>query len=438
MTPRKVLAHIDLPWEVAMIGSILKMNNPLVEVYAVGGVVRDYLYHGFHSPKEKEWKPKDIDITTNLSEEEIIARLQSPDAQRYGIKIKEKESVDTFGVVFVNVRGKGPYEVAPFRKDVGSIDGRRPERVERAVIEEDAMRRDFTINNLYYDYLHDHILDFNAEGQGVEDIKNKIVRTVGDPFERFQEDKLRILRMVRFFSRYNDGCIVNSTDERTLQAIEHFKNLRQYPGMSGERIMTEFLAGLSQCQNVINYLRNYMDLDLFPAVFPDCKVSLIGASKLRDIKNPKVVLTTILKENSNLCERLNELKYPNTISEDVEFFTNVLTFDPKDAVSVIKAKEKRFIRAKNRPLTDEEIRDNRATDTTLFWDLNELSRSIDDEQRIDIILHLLHFEPYNVPDGKELMAAGLRGKEIGEAQRRAMQEVYENSLRECVEFQNSL
>ena len=93
-----------------ILSNFLKAEQDNVEVYVVGGAVRDFLLHKFHGDSTEEFKPKDYDITTNLSEEEILERLQTPLAKKHGIKVKEKTSIDTFGVVFVNFRGKN-YEV---------------------------------------------------------------------------------------------------------------------------------------------------------------------------------------------------------------------------------------------------------------------------------------------------------------------------------------
>lgn len=320
---------------------LLKRLLRTQHLYMVGGGVRDYLFHKFHGKSGAQYSPKDIDLTTDLSEEEILHRLSTPDAQAAGVKVNEKESVDTFGVAFVNVNGRD-YEIAPFRRDVGSADGRRPERVEQAGIEEDAMRRDLTMNNLYYDFENQKILDFNPGGQGVEDIKNMVTRPVGDPFERFDEDKLRVLRLVRFFSRFNPGDIRQFLDERTAQAIEHFKDL---PGITPERIYQEFMAGLLKSQNTAAYLKNYAALGLFDRVFPGLWVDESGIDRLGNTKNPKVVLAWLLRENGNVAQALNRLKYPNEVSDVVGFLVSALKFNPDQAMQVVKSRNRWLAKA---------------------------------------------------------------------------------------------
>jgi tRNA nucleotidyltransferase/poly(A) polymerase len=427
MPPHILDIEIPVPTEVYLLYDLLSTGNKSTEMYMVGGCVRDFLYHRFHGDTDKEFVAKDIDLTTNLSEEEILKRLNSPYAQKAGVRVKEKESVDTFGVVFVSVKGSPTYEIAPFRKDIGVGDGRRPERVERATIEEDAMRRDLTMNNLYYDFLRRRILDFNPDGQGIKDIQNKIARFVGDPFERINEDKLRIMRFVRFFSRINSDKITGYITERTHAAIHEYKDLHKYKGISPERVQMEFMAGLKQSLNTTNYLLSLLELDLFPAVFPGLQVNVINMANLGNLKNPRVVLARILNGNDGVGKKLNELKYPNEISIPVQFLIDVQTFDPKDAIKVLKDRDKRLVKAKNRILTPEEARVNAAIYAEMQQDLSDLCTVLQDSNRLNIVRHLKDYTPV-IPDGDRLATEGMKGKEIGEYQRRIMQQSYEASL----------
>jgi tRNA nucleotidyltransferase/poly(A) polymerase len=379
---KKIEASIPVPDQVRLIAKTLQRDDPLAEVYVVGGAVRDYLYHQFHGDLKEPFKFKDVDTTTNLSEEEILKRLRSEEARKCGIRVKEKESVDTFGVVFVSVNGDGPYEVAPFRKDIGSSDGRRPDRVESGTIQEDAARRDLTINNLYYDFNKGEILDFNPEGQGVEDIKNKVVRTVGNPFERFAEDKLRILRMVRFFSRYNDGSIVATLNDLTLSAISCFRKLHNYSGMSHERVQTEFVAGIVQSINTASYLKNYRDLELFDAVFGDRPVDLAVIDRIDNIKSVRVILAMLLRiYDDDVGDILNALKWPNEVIDPVTFLIDAMNFNPENAVDVIKARDRRVIKAgkKKMVLDLEEIKHNCWVQAETEADLRALISLTDDQ-----------------------------------------------------------
>jgi tRNA nucleotidyltransferase/poly(A) polymerase len=146
--------------------------------YFVGGCVRDRLL----GRDIQDW-----DVATS-----------APAAKVRSLFEKSEEVGAAFGVVLVHGDG-ATVEVATFRKDFDYHDGRRPERVTfTSSVEEDVHRRDFTINGLLYDPLQDKVLDLIA---GQEDITNRLVRAIGNPLERFEEDHLRMLRAVRFAAR---------------------------------------------------------------------------------------------------------------------------------------------------------------------------------------------------------------------------------------------
>ena len=145
----------------------------------VGGCVRDFLLGR---------EPQDFDIATD-AKPEAVERL-FPKTIPVGRK---------FGVVIV-VEGGLQFQVATFRAEADYQDGRRPEKVEFANAEADALRRDFTVNGLFYDPLTEKIHDWVG---GETDLRAKIIRTIGMPVERFGEDHLRLLRAVRFAARLN-------------------------------------------------------------------------------------------------------------------------------------------------------------------------------------------------------------------------------------------
>lgn len=144
--------------------------------FIVGGSVRDYLLS----------RPtKDHDIATSADPDELI--------KLFPISITVGKA---FGVIKIPVAGHPyPLEIATFRRDLGYSDHRHPKKIEFADAYEDAQRRDFTINALFYDPKTQRILD---QVQGMDDLKARIVRAIGNPAERFEEDALRLLRAVRF------------------------------------------------------------------------------------------------------------------------------------------------------------------------------------------------------------------------------------------------
>ena len=145
----------------------------------VGGCVRDFLLGR---------EPLDFDIATDAKPAEVEALF------RKTIPVGRK-----FGVIVV-VEGGHHFQVAMFRAEAEYRDGRRPDRVAFANAEADARRRDFTVNGLFYDPLTGRIHDWVG---GAQDLRAKIIRTIGAPAERFGEDHLRMLRAVRFAARLN-------------------------------------------------------------------------------------------------------------------------------------------------------------------------------------------------------------------------------------------
>jgi len=156
---------------------VQKLRQNGHEAYLVGGCVRDMVL-GI--------EPSDYDIATSAHPEQVIRIF--PRTEAIGAQ---------FGVVLVIYRGH-PFEVATFRSDDAYVDGRRPTGVSFTNAEQDVLRRDFTINGLLYDPISKEIIDYVS---GKQDIQDRVIRAIGDPRKRFEEDKLRVLRAVRFGAR---------------------------------------------------------------------------------------------------------------------------------------------------------------------------------------------------------------------------------------------
>ncbi|MBN2440129.1 MAG: CCA tRNA nucleotidyltransferase [Spirochaetales bacterium] len=182
--------------------------------YFVGGCVRDFLLGK---------TPKDIDIATNALPHEI-EKLFS-----FTIPVGKQ-----FGVIIV-VIGKKQYEVVTFRKDKDYVDGRHPSGVLFSSEQEDVLRRDFTINGLLYDPFSHTIIDYVG---GQEDLKNKRIRTIGEPLHRFSEDKLRIIRGIRFSARFGFDI-----EPATFSAMKKMASL--ITECSAERIRDEIVSILT-------------------------------------------------------------------------------------------------------------------------------------------------------------------------------------------------
>ena len=190
---------------------ILDILNKNGEGYIVGGSVRDILLGV---------SPKDYDFTTNIAYSTLKELFKD---------YNPKEIGKHFGILMIKINGIH-YEIAKFRKDIGILNGRHPESVKFVdEIAEDLKRRDFTINAMAYSRKNGLIDLYN----GSSDIKNKLIRFVGDPGLRIKEDALRILRAVRFVS-----ALGFDLETETKKAI--LKNKLQLKKISKERIREEF------------------------------------------------------------------------------------------------------------------------------------------------------------------------------------------------------
>ncbi len=204
----------EVPKEVSRVTNTLQ--NAGFEAYLVGGCVRDLL-HGR--------KPKDWDITTNAKPNEIQELFE---------KSFYENDYGTVGVVNEDTKDKTlkVVEVTPYRIEGKYTDGRRPDEVHFSNnIEDDLKRRDFTINAIAYNISKGQVIDFY---KGQQDIKDKVIRTVGDPEERFSEDGLRILRAVRLSTEL--GFTINVDTEKS---VENMAPILEK--ISKERIRDEFI-----------------------------------------------------------------------------------------------------------------------------------------------------------------------------------------------------
>ena len=229
---RKLKLTIPLDHDLRFLANLWPNDRPL---YLVGGVVRDYVYAHYHGVDPD---PKDYDAASQLTADEVKTLLR-----KHHIPFTEQGAA--FGIIVARPNGK-EFEIASFREewydpDLG--DGRRPDQVKQGSTPAvDASRRDLTINALFYDIRSGMVYDYN-DGRGLEDILHKKVRPVGNARQRFQEDKLRVLRLFRFFSRYNDGLAEHHLDPDTQEALAEFSHLT---GASGGSQPAAFLAGIEQ------------------------------------------------------------------------------------------------------------------------------------------------------------------------------------------------
>lgn len=205
--------HIEIPADVR--DHILTIVNQFKqkghECYLVGGSVRDLLLgHPVY----------DYDFATDAHPEVVMRMFRR--VIPTGIK---------HGTVSVIMGDDSTYEITTYRSDGTYIDGRRPEEVHFSKsLEEDVMRRDFTINGLAYDVLSGEVIDYV---EGLDDLKRKVIRTIGNPIDRFSEDGLRTYRACRFASKLGFDI-----DPDTFEAISSTLDVARK--ISVERIRDEF------------------------------------------------------------------------------------------------------------------------------------------------------------------------------------------------------
>ncbi len=211
------------------------------EALWAGGCVRDQLLG---------CAPKDYDVATSALPDQVREVF----GQRRTIPIGA-----AFGVITVlGPKPAGQIEVATFRSDADYSDGRRPDGVHFTDAEHDASRRDFTINGLFYDPVEDRVIDYVG---GQQDLENQLIRGIGDAAARISEDKLRMLRAVRFAAAFGFEI-----EGETRRAVE--RHASEITVVSGERIGAEMARMLTH-ESRSRAVRELREVGLLLPVFPE-------------------------------------------------------------------------------------------------------------------------------------------------------------------------
>ncbi|MEZ6138368.1 MAG: CCA tRNA nucleotidyltransferase [Pirellulaceae bacterium] len=207
-----------------------------------GGCVRDLLMGN---------DPADYDVATSATP----AQVRRLFGNRHSLAVGA-----SFGVIVVlDEKRKGQQiEVATFRTDATYSDGRRPDAVSFSTPEEDAQRRDFTINGMFYDPLNEQVIDYVG---GRADLEHKIIRAIGSADERIAEDKLRMLRAIRFAARFNFEL-----HDQTLAAVT--RHASEIVAISGERMAVEIQKTL-QTDSAVWALTQLHQTGLMREVLPE-------------------------------------------------------------------------------------------------------------------------------------------------------------------------
>ena len=227
---------------------ISRLADSGFQAYLAGGCVRDALLGR---------RPKDFDVATNATPDSVREVFGHKYTLAFGA---------SFGVIGVLPHKKSsdrdahsqPTEVATFRSDGQYVDGRRPESVTFGSAEEDTKRRDFTINGLFYDPTQQQVIDFVG---GQDDLQRQTIRTIGTADHRFDEDKLRMLRAIRFAT-----VLGFEIESKTMNAIR--KHADEIQMVSGERIGAEMRRVLASSR-AAKGLELLKSSELAKTIFPD-------------------------------------------------------------------------------------------------------------------------------------------------------------------------
>jgi len=299
--------------ESAAFGIVKKLQDKGFETYIAGGAVRDlYLGNSTH----------DIDIATSAKPEEV--------KKLFGTS---REQGMAFGIVVLKETGF-EFEVATFRNDIGIADHRRPKKVEFTTAENDARRRDFTINALFYDPIKERIIDYVG---GIADLKNKLVRFVGLPGLRIDEDYLRMLRAVRFTHRLGFAL-----DFESAMAIK--KEAGKIKEISAERIrdeLTTIIAGLEREQA----LMQMESLELLKVILPEL-VKLRGVAQPPEFHSEGDVWIHTLMAMNNLNNPSAELAWTVLLHDIAKPQTQGFRDHPKSKITFFEHDEESAEEAK--------------------------------------------------------------------------------------------
>jgi tRNA nucleotidyltransferase/poly(A) polymerase len=279
------------------------------EIYVVGGAVRDF---------RKGVEPKDYDLVTNALPEESKKILK-------GFRVSDEQGKN-FGVirVYTDSEPEG-YEIASFRRDIAKGrdtkgDEQKVEMGPDVTIEDDVMRRDLTMNALFYDIAKKEIVDLVG---GMEDISKNRVKAVGDASQRFLEDRLRVMRVFRFAAR--TGGII---EDKTADAIRKDNRLRGVgptDDVSQERIWEEIVKAWKQAKDFGQYLEFFSEFDMWEQVFPGVKVS--DPVESADFA---VVIASLLRGNPSdyLDKKLvQDFRIDTSLAKKIVFLVSLNDFD---------------------------------------------------------------------------------------------------------------
>lgn len=355
------------------------VTMPKKTLFLVGGPVRDFLLNK---------TTKDYDLATNATPEQIAHILsnsgfkmaddrsgktgkpldlgfkpeyvQKGDKKYWFVKGRDASQDGKAFVISAVVDGE-EFEIATFRKDAKVVDG-------NAAVDfvdnpnEDASRRDLTINSLYIELSKadgENQKLYDPTGKGYHDIKNSVVRTVGKASDRFEEDKIRILRAIRFHCRFGGGAMMDKDIENSIPKFAHMD------GVALERIKSEFIKGLLEPDvDVRKYITIYKRTGLLNKVFPGINIEPATSvpSEFSGKKDKPLALAWLLQNND--ISKVEQALSPSRSVGDESKQTGWTLEEKRTVLFLLKLKDfnpdkiHEFLRMRNGLLlTDQQIRD---------------------------------------------------------------------------------
>lgn len=378
---------MKLPDDILKIAKLYHDANK--ELFVVGGAVRDFLQNKI---------PHDYDLVTNAMPKESKEILKG----KFNVSDEQGKK---FGVLRIYTKDEpNGYEVASYRRDIAhgrdtKGDDVKVEIGSNVTINDDCLRRDFTMNSLYYDINKNEIIDLVG---GIDDIKNNIIRAVGEPSQRFDEDRLRLCRLFRFAARDN-----SKIDPITIEAIKKDKRLRNVSpidDVSQERIVEEFDKAVkwSADHHNIKSLNYYLELlkkySMFEEMFPELDIDIEGINTF----DLSIIFALLFRNNDieKLRNKLRKYKFPNDIADTACFLLRLRdNIRNLDKIPLLY-KEKVRYHVKNHTIKE-------------FADLYNFNDNY--------LQAFLKFKPKI--DATEIMKLGFKGAEIGsEVKRKEIEE----------------
>jgi len=370
ITENKISTEIPLPNDIIEISNVyIKAGK---DIFLVGGAVRDFI---------QGIEPKDYDLVTNALPDESKEILKD-------FNVSDEQGKN-FGVLRVYTKDEPEgYEIASYRRDISGGrdtkgDDQKVEMGSDVTIEDDCNRRDLTMNALFYDIKNKQIVDLVG---GVDDIKNGIVRAVGDASQRFIEDRLRICRIFRFAAR--TGGEIDSKTAQSIKNDNRLKGIGPKDDVSQERIWEEMRKAFKQAKDYRNYLNFFTKFDMWSEVFPGSDIN----TDLVDSKDFVVVIANLFKnENPDGLEKrlVQDYKIESEVSTKIVFLIRLLSLTPDLAFDMYKSKLQCHIEDK----------------TILEW---FRVSGINDPIKIKFV----NYKP--TTSAQELMSQGFKGRELGQ------------------------